>query len=139
MLGFFDTRPSAASEAHVEYFQHLSVMGLRSLESGEAPPLGARLGTDTLAWDEPSGGVLRDWDMVRGFMAGGLGVTWRHVPNVALAAVLLASVPIVLLCGAARACASWRRSRQGRGRHHPHEQVGSDPDTAAPLVPPEFD
>ena len=137
VLGFFDTRPSAASQAHVEYFQHLSVMGLRSLENGEAPPLGARLGTDTPAWDEPGHGVLRDWDMVRGFMVGGLGVTWRHVPNVALAAVLLVSVPTVLLCGAARACASWR-GRQRRARHHPHEIVGSDPD-AAPLVPPEFD
>ena len=59
MLGFFDTRTSAASVAHVEYFQHLSVMGLRTLQSGEAPPLGARLGTDTPAWDEPQG-VLRD-------------------------------------------------------------------------------
>ena len=50
-------------------------MGLRSLESGEAPPLGARLGTDTPAWDEPAHGELRDWDMLRGFVVGGLGVT----------------------------------------------------------------
>ena len=35
-------------------------MGLRTLQSGEAPPLGARLGTDTPAWDEPNQGVLRD-------------------------------------------------------------------------------
>ena len=78
-------------------------MGLRSLESGAAPPLGARLGTDTPAWDEPAHGELRDWDMLRGFVVGGLGVTWRHVPRVAMAALLLAmllaSVPTVLLCG----------------------------------------
>ena len=116
-------------------------MGLRSLESGEAPPLGARLGTDTPAWDEPAHGELRDWDMLRGFVVGGLGVTWRHVPRVAMAAlllaVLLASVPTVLLCGATRACAAWRR-RQGRrrGSHRPHEQAGSELD-AAPLVPPD--
>ena len=107
-------------------------MGLRSLESGEAPPLGARLGTDTPAWDEPAHGELRDWDMLRGFVVGGLGVTWRHVPRVAMAAlllaVLLASVPTVLLCGATRARAAY-------------EQAGSELD-AAPLVPPdrrEFD
>jgi len=83
--------------------------------------------------------VLRDWDMVRGFMVGGLGVTWRHVPTVALSAVLLVSVLLLLLCGAARACASWQRQRWRRRRgRHPHERVGSDPD-AAPLVPPEFD
>ena len=35
-------------------------------------------------------------------MVGGLGVTWRHVPTVALAAVLLVSVPLLLLCGATR-------------------------------------
>ena len=83
----------------------------------------------------PNQGVLRDWDMVRGFIVGGLGVTWRHVPTVALAAALLALVPLLLLCGAVRACVSWQRRRRGK---HPHARVGSDPD-AARLVPPEFD
>ena len=87
-------------------------MGLRSLESGEAPPLGARLGTDTPAWDEPAHGELRDWDMLRGFVVGGLGVTWRHVPRVAMAALLLA----VLLAACCLVPAYLRRGCESSAR-----------------------
>ena len=78
-------------------------MGLRELDSGAPPPLGARLGADHPVWDESSG-VLRDWDMFRGFAAGGLGVTRQHVPvvveaTVACGCVLLALVGILLGCG----------------------------------------
>ena len=105
-------------------------MGLRELDSGAPPPLGARLGTDRPAWDEPHG-VLRDWDMVRGFLAGGLGVTWRHVPAVAVSVAL---PPLVLagLCCVAMACASGLKRRRRVG-----EKILTD--DGAPLVSSEVD
>ena len=77
-------------------------MGLRELDSGAPPFLGARLGANTPVWDEPHG-MLRDWDLFRGFAAGGLGVTHQHVGFVVAMAVfwcasLLAAVACALLC-----------------------------------------
>ena len=112
VLGFFDTRPSAAATDHVEYFQHLSMMGLRSLASGAQPPLGARMGTNLPIWDEEVG-TLRDWDMIRGFAVGGLGLTRQHVPAVVGAGLLVgggvAVAAATVLVTARWLCGLWRR------------------------------
>ena len=119
VLGIFDTRPYAAAKGHVEYFQHLSMMGLRSLASGAQPPLGARLGTNLPIWDEQVG-TLRDWDMIRGFAAGGLGLTRQHVPAVVGAGLLVVGVVAVaaatVLVAARWLCRLRRRRRASYGK-----------------------
>ena len=102
VLGFFDTRPSARLE-NPEYFQHMSLMGLRVLDSGTAPAVGARITADRELWDEEVG-VLRDWDLLRGFIVGGLGVTHEHISRVVtvlammISSGLLFSAALVWVC-----------------------------------------
>ena len=87
-------------------------MGLRSLASGAQPPLGARMGTNLPIWDEEVG-TLRDWDMIRGFAVGGLGLTRQHVPAVVGAGLLVgggvAVAAATVLVAARWLCGLWRR------------------------------
>jgi len=133
VLGFFDTRPSASLPKRVEYFQHLSLMGLWTLDSGMPPPLDARLGADQPVWDEPRG-ELRDWDVFRGFVAGGLGVTSEHAPAVTLAcaaAIAAGAAFFYLVAVACRLAASPARGRARRARRQYVAVAG-----AAPVAPP---
>mmetsp|Transcript_3465 Transcript_3465/g.11588 ORF Transcript_3465/g.11588 Transcript_3465/m.11588 type:complete len:137 (-) Transcript_3465:344-754(-) len=108
-------------------------MGLWTLDSGMPPPLDARLGADQPVWDEPRG-ELRDWDVFRGFVAGGLGVTSEHAPAVTLAcaaAIAAGAAFFYLVAVACRLAASPARGRARRARRQYVAVAG-----AAPVAPP---
>ena len=64
--------------------------------------------------------TLRDWDMIRGFAAGGLGLTRQHVPAVVGAGLLVGGVVAVaaatVLVAARWLCRLRRRRRASYGK-----------------------